>query len=289
MKTIFQLSTFLLFVTILLQACTKVSEPYYSVKSVYVDTTRRSILLEDYTGHLCVNCAPASKTANSLQELYEGQVFVIAVHAGDFAKPNSDPRYVPYLLSDYTCETGNEWNSYSGFEIEAWGYPRGLINRRYYKGSISFGPTDWNQAIQASIGLPKVAIMTVNNTYNSQTKVLNSKVDMKFLINYSGKVNLTVCLLEDSIYGGQLNSIKPDSTPIIKNFRFMHMLRGSLNGTFGEEITVNPQSGNILTKTYSFPFTGTDFKVAHCNVIAFISDGDTKEVLHVAKSSDIKP
>jgi hypothetical protein len=102
-------------------------------------------------------------------------------------------------------------------------------------------------------------------------------------------VNLTVCILEDSIYGGQLNNVPGDSIPIIKNFRFMHMLRGSLNGSFGEQIAVNPASGNLTTKSYTFDFTPTTWVPAHCSVIAFITDADTKEVLHVVKSADLKP
>ncbi|MCX6268731.1 MAG: Omp28-related outer membrane protein [Bacteroidetes bacterium] len=286
MKTNLKMAVLLLFGAVILQSCTKVDEPYYTVKSsVNVDTTKRSVLLEDYTGHQCVNCAPAAKIANTIQAYYPGQVFVIAIHAGSFARPNP-VSYPPYLLPDYRCTTGNDWNGFSSFNIDA--YPKGMVNRRPYKGSTSFGTSEWNQAVQEAIALPKVAVMTVNNSFNSQTKLLNSKVDVKFLTSYSGMVNLTVCILEDSIYGGQLNIIPPDSTPIIKNFRFMHMLRGSLNGSFGEEIAVNPSSGLLATRSFTFDFSAQSWVPEHCSVIAFISDAETKEVLHVAKSADLR-
>ncbi len=283
MKTIFPITIVLFFGAVFLQSCSKISEPYYTVKSVIVDTTKRSVLLEDYTGHLCVNCAPAGKIANTIQTLYSGQVYVIAVHAGSFAKPNPTS-YPPYLEADYRCSTGNDWNTSFGIEV----YPRGMVNRRPYKGSISFGTSDWNQAVEVAVGLPKVAVMTVHNTYSSQTKLLSAKIDVKFLIGYAGKVNLTVCILEDSIYGGQLNIIPPDSTPIIRNYRFMHMLRGALNGSFGEEIASSPATGNLVSKSYTFDFTGTSWVPEHCSIITFISDGDTKEVLHVIKSPDLR-
>jgi len=285
MKTIFRITIFLLLGAGLLHSCTKLSEPYYTIKSsILIDTTKRSVLLEDYTGHSCVNCAPAAKMANSLQQLYLGQVYVIAVHAGDFARPNP-VKYPPYLAADYRCAAGNDWNGYSGFNIDS--YPKGMINRRPFNGKTSFGTSNWNQAIQIAVGLPKVAVMTVHNTFTSQTKLLNSTIEVKFLLSYTGKVNLTVCILEDSIYGGQENNVKPDSIPIIKNFRFMHMLRGSLNGSFGEEIAINPASNNLITKSYSFDFSATSWVPEHCSVIAFITDADTKEVLHVVKSADL--
>ena len=286
MKTNLYIFLFLLSGSMLLQSCTKISEPYYTVKGVAVDTTKRYILLEDYTGHLCPNCAPAGKMANSIQELYAGQIFAIAVHAGDFAKPIPND---PYLSDDYTSTPGNAWNAFFAPQ----GYPTGMVNRRPYKGNTLLGTSDWISAIQIALGLPKIAVMTVHNTYSSQTKLLSTKVDVKFLVSYNVKVNLSVCILEDSIYGGQRNSVAGDSIPLIKHFRFMHMLRGSmkLNGTespFGDEIATNPSVNNLISKTYTCDFNGKNWVPAHCTVIAFISNAATNEVLHVAKSSYIK-
>ena len=270
---------------IILPSCTKVDEPFYTVKAVALDTNTRTVLLEDYTGHTCVNCAPAAKSANALQEAYKGQVFVIGVHAGSFAKP--DPtHYVPYLTADYRCATGNEWYGYSLFNIDQ--NPKGMVNRAPYKTKVSFVPSEWNNAIIEALKLPKAAIISMNNTFDTQNKTLAIRVETKFLIGFSTPVNLTVCILEDSIHGGQLNSIKPDSTPIIKNYTFMHILRGSVNGTFGEEIAISPASNAVVSKNYSFDFTDKSWIPGHCSVIAFISDATTKEVLHVAKSPVIR-
>jgi hypothetical protein len=284
MKPILQITLLLLAGTLLFPSCSKVDEPYYTVKSANVDTTLRSVLLEDYTGHLCVNCAPAATVSGTIQDLYEGQVFVVAVHAGQFARPNPSS-YYPYLTADYRCAAGNDWFGYSGFNID--GNPKGMVNRRPYQGKISFGTDQWSQAVQAAVILPKIAVMTVHNTFTPSTKLLNARVDVNFLLGYTGKVNLTVCILEDSIYGGQLNIIPPDSTPIIKNFRFMHLLRGSLTGSFGDEIVASPASGVLISKSYSFDFTPTTWVPEHCSVIAFITDADTKEVLQVTKSTEL--
>lgn len=271
--------------TAALTSCTKVDEPYYTVKSVVADTNFRTVLLEDYTGHLCTNCAPAATMANSIHALYPEQVFVIAVHAGPFAKPNPVSHY-PYLTGDYRSETGDAWYAHSPFNINV--NPKGMVNRRPFKNNLSFGTSDWNQAVSDAVKLPKMAVMTIHNTYSTQLKQMTSQVDVKLLSAYAGKVTLTVCILEDSIYGGQLNNIPPDSMPIIKNFRFMHVLRTSLNGSFGEEIANNPDAGTLVRKTFNFDFTPVSWIPEHCSIIAFISDAETKEVLHVAKSADLK-
>ena len=286
MKSIFQIAFTLFLGGLLLQSCTKVSEPYYTIKSVAIDTTTRTVLLEDYTGHTCVNCAPAAKSANALQELYKEQVYVIAVHAGSFAKPDLS-HYVPYLTADYRCATGNEWYDYSGFNIDQ--NPKGMVNRTPYKGKISFLPSEWGNAIDSALKLPKAAIMSMNNTFDNQNKTLTTYIATKFLLGFSVPVNLCVCILEDSIYGGQENKVPGDSIPIIKNFRFMHVLRGSVNGTFGEEIASSPAANALYTKNYSFDFSDKPWIPGHCSLIAFITNANTKEVLHVIKSPVIKP
>ncbi|MCX6277202.1 MAG: Omp28-related outer membrane protein [Bacteroidetes bacterium] len=294
MKTFFNISLSFLCGSLLLCSCTKIDEPYSTVKPVIIDTTTRSVLLEDYTGHICVNCAPGATMANTLQDLYHGQVYVIAVHAGFYAMPQTDTtqneikKYYPYLIGDYRCPTGNDWNNYADFKIEQ--NPSGMVNRRLWKGNPSFIPSEWYSAIQVAVVLPKVAIMSMNNLYNAQTKSLTSNVYVKFLVSYTGPVSLTVCMIEDSIYGGQLNNIKPDSTPIIKNFRFMHVLRGSLisGESFGSQIANNPIPSDYVAKSYPFDFSDKSWIPKHCSVIAFISDANTKEVLHVIKSPVIK-
>jgi hypothetical protein len=286
MKNIFRIALLLSLGGALLQSCTKVNEPYYTVKQVTADTNSRTVLLEDYTGHLCVNCAPAAKSANTLQELYEGQVFVIGVHAGSFAKPDL-VHYKPYLVADYRCATGNEWYSNSVFNIDQ--NPKGMVNRRAFNGKFSFVPSEWNNAVIAALEQPRVAYMSMSNTFDADDQTVSTRVDTKFLTGLTGKVNLCVCVIEDSIYGGQLNSIAGDSTPIIKNFRFMHILRGSINGTYGEEIADNPAASTVATKSYTFDFSSKSWVPGHCSLIAFISDASTKEVLHVIKAPVIRP
>ena len=264
-----------------LASCTKLSEPYYEIKGVSVDTNKRAVLLEDYTGHLCVNCASAGKMANSLQELYHGQVFVMAVHAGPFAKPSN--AHPPYLEANYSCPEAEEWYNFSGFNIL--GNPSGMVNRTPWNGKISFLPSQWTGALQYAITQPKLAIMTVHNTCDEVNNTLTTNIATKFLANYTGKITLTVCLLEDNIYGGQLNNDpKTDSVPIIKNYRFMHMLRENLNGTFGENLATDPSKDAIFKKTYQLCFDGKPWVRSNCSVLAFISDTESKEVLHVAKA-----
>ncbi|MCK9220357.1 MAG: Omp28-related outer membrane protein [Bacteroidales bacterium] len=266
---------------LLFPSCTKVEEPYYTVKSVYADTNMRSVILEDYTGHKCVNCAPAARMAQSIQELYPNQVFVISVHAGSFAQPDS-VKYGGILKDDFRCTTGNDWYNYSLFKIDQ--NPKGMVNRALYNGKISAVPSQWAGAVSVAVKQPKLAILTIKNVYNAGTKSLAIHIGTKFLQGISGQVNLCVCILEDSIYGGQLNSVPGDSIPYYKHFCFMDVLRGSVNGSWGDLLTTDPDENTIITKDYTFLFnTQPTWIPGNCNIVAFLMNSETKEILHAAK------
>jgi hypothetical protein len=150
-------------------------------------------------------------------------------------------------------------------------------------------PDQWAGAIAAAVALPKLAIISVHNTYDSVQKVLNTTVGTRFLKSIPGKINLCVCILEDNIYGGQMNNVG-DSIPYYKHFKFMDVLRGSLNGTWGSEISSSPGVNEVHQVTYSVDFKQhPDWVGKNCSILAFIMNPDSKEIFHSAKAPVINP
>jgi len=276
------LSLLILVTGFLLQSCDKLEAPYAVVKKIKADTTRRAVLLEDYTGHKCTNCAPAARTAHTLEKGYDGQVFVIAVHAGNFAEP--DTSHGQPFKEDFRCAAGNAWYSNPIFKID--GNPKGMVNRVPYNGKISYIPAQWTDAVATQAKLQKAAVMSIGNTYNAATRLLTTRVDSRFLICNQGKYNLCVVIQEDSIIGAQANAIPPDSTPVIYHFVFMDVLRGSLNGPYGEELTALIDTTSVITKTYEYTLDPA-WVPKHCKITAFIANAETYEVMHAARKKVI--
>jgi len=265
-----------------LASCNKIDAPYYTVKGGGGDTTKitRKVLLEDYTGHKCPNCPEAAITAHTLEETYNGKVIVMAVHAGYFADSSATGDFT----ANYKTSAGDEWNSY--FPIIS--YPSGLVNRKAFQGSVIIGNDLWAEAVDSIVNLPADAIIQITNTYNTSTRQLNMTVDSKFLNELLGKYNLTICILEDSIISPQKNSnpnIGP--TPIIYDYVFMHMLRGSLNGTWGDELTSLIDTSLIYSKTYS-TILNPIWIPKNCSVLAFISNTETKEIIQAEEKPIIQ-
>ena len=280
---------FVLFVLVFF-ACTKLEEPYTKViprvsKDTVIDwdtvTKVRRVLLEDYTGHKCVNCPEASILAASLEAQYEGKLHVLAVHAGVFAIPSS--------TGDYTLNLSNPTSEawYTSFGITS--NPNGMVNRKFFNGAQILVPDKWLASIEEIINTAQDAELLIINQYNASSRKLNLTVFSHFLNNLSGSYNLTVCIVEDSLIGAQKNnnpSVGP--SPDWLNYVFMDVMRGSVNGNNGELLTTAVNTGTTYMKKFIVTLNSA-WTPKNCHVLAFISNSETKEIIQVEKKRIIYP
>lgn len=261
----------------LLSSCSKVEPPYYTVREVTIDTNLRSVLLEDYTGMKCQNCPEAAEVAKTLEGLYMNQVFVIAVHAGYFANPDSNNPTSPFYSQDFRNATSQTWMS--TFKVVT--NPLGLVNRAYYNSTtqLTVQAAEWPNAVAAQVKLPKAAVMSMHNgiTIAKGDTTLTTSVQLRFLQKLEGKYNLCVCITEDSIVG-----VQQVGSTIKHDYVFNDLLRGAINGYFGEQITAANDTVTVIKKDYTQKLSGK-WNADNLNVVAFILNGDTKQVYHIIK------
>jgi len=269
----------ILLAVFLIQSCDKLNSPYRTLKESGNDTATvnvRKVLLEDYTGHLCVNCPTATQTAHTLETAFDGKLILISVHAGNLAVPSNAP-----FNTDYRSPAGEEW--YNTFGIYA--NPLGLINRRPFNGNVIVGADLWAAAVDSLIDKPPDALITNNNTFNTGTKTLTTVVSTKFKTLLTGAFSLNVCITEDSLISDQKNSDTLAGTvPTIYNYVFMDVLRGSINGNMGEALTPSVDTTQVYTKTYVYTFP-TTWVPKHCNVVSFVYNTSTKEIIQAEKAN----
>ena len=266
---------------VVFSACDKIEPPYIENPGGPdpPDTTKlvKKVLLEDYTGHTCVNCAEAGVVAHDLQGIYGEQLIVIAVHAGFFAWPvPSDP----FLTDDFRCDAGEAWNTYFGVELA--GNPNGIVNRvPSSPGNYIVSVDNWDGAINDELQKDPVAGMTIENDFNEGSKKLTTIVKTEFVEELAGTYSLLVCITQDSIISGQKNN-DPNvgDVPLIEEYVFMHTLQGSMNGDWGEVLIENPVVDQEYEKTYSITFED-DWVPKNCHVVAFVFDEDVKTILQV--------
>jgi thiol-disulfide isomerase/thioredoxin len=271
-----------------LVSCDKITDPIVK-KDVVVGTNFvtksnaaishfKKVLLEDYTGHTCGNCPAAADVAKQQADKYKDTIVVIAVHAGFFAKVK-----LPEYPASYTTTAGNDWDATSGFGVSNVGNPNGMVNRKNYAGNgLVQKETKWPTTIGIAIKDPMIVRLNVVTKYDTLVRSLSTDINAKFVAPYTNSIKISAVLIEDGIVGAQTDyRFSPD---LIEDYDFEHMLRGSLNGSWGEVLKNGPIAVNDSAKV-SYPNLGlsTDFKDKKVSVVVFAYDGTTREVLQVEK------
>jgi thiol-disulfide isomerase/thioredoxin len=267
----------LLLVAFVINSCDKVDPPY-TEKRDYCNGNK-NVLIEDYTGHGCNNCPEAAVLANELKEEFCERIVVIAVHAGFFAAPNFQNDTL--LSADFRTEAGNTWDTFFG--NSASGNPNGLIDRVKGPTGFVFYKDSWRKVADTLLQSSAKALISIQNDFNTNNNTLSTKVETVFDMNVNGNYKVIVCITQDNIIAPQLNKNEEiGEVPIDIDYVHNHVLRGSINGVWGEALNSSGSvaMGETYTKTYSQVFP-EDWIPTDCHVVAFIYNEETKQVLQV--------
>ena len=233
----------------------------------------RKVLLDDFTGHKCVNCPSAAKIGYELKDQHGEQLIIVAIHAGWFAEPSSSGLYT----ADYTTEVGDELNDF--FEIVA--NPAGLVNRIGEGQERILNPDEWASAVGTELAKPAESDIKISNDYESGSRTLSTTLEVKFLNSTSEVYRICAFITEDSIVSPQMNN-DPAVGPVpdIENYVHMHMLRGSLNGTWGDLVTDGSiEAGVTYTINLNDFQLDAGWKEGDCSVVAFVYLQSNQEII----------
>lgn len=270
---------------LLIISCDKVKNPRVNnntaIGSNYIEKDNsaiyniKKVLLEDYTGHTCGNCPKAAAKAEELKALYQDTLVVIAVHVGSFAEPT------PSYPADYRTPAGTNWDNFFG--ISAAGLPKGMINRvNYPTTSHIYSYTQWASVIPTLIRISPPVIIKMKTQYDTSNRVLNVLHNIIFNQNISNDLYLNSLIVEDSIIGKQKDySVYPDD---VDNYMFRYMLRGSLNGSWGNLVKSAPiNAGDSIQKNINGFYINANWNDKHLYVVSFVYDNANKQILQAEK------
>lgn len=259
---------------IILQGCDKIDAPYGEsggVAPVPTDSVVQKVLLEDFTGFHCTNCPDAHRLAKQLKALYKDRLIILGEHVGIFAQPNI---WGPMYTYDFRTQTATD--IYGAFANNL-PLPIGYVNRKAYQGTIPLYSGSWASAIAAELAkAPKAGIEFDTIHFDDATRVISGEVTVKFQTSVPEELNICFYTVEDSIVQPQL-----DNGVDIPQYDHLHVLRGSLNTTWGESIGSAHDSGSEVTVNFSGTYTPNDANPAHSFIYAILIDKTTKEVVQV--------
>lgn len=268
-------SIVILFAIALISSCDEINRPFEEKSGpIDVDTTKKKILIEDFTGHYCGNCPEAREIAERLTESYSN-VYTISVHEGPLAMKLPGLYKYDWIVPEATALAKK-------FKLVA--TPFGLINRTAFNGKSLITPDSWEAAVQAE--LTKTADIGISATasFNQTTKEISFNGNINFIKSGTGKEYLVVYIIEDSIVKPQKNDfLKP--VPHDTFYVHKHVLRASMNGNFGEPISESViAAGNKVAKSIKFTIPAEkDWRTEHLELIAIVRNNETEEILQVEK------
>ena len=269
---------FIVITVILYTSCDIIETPYISdsgsvevnveFPALNTDSVCRKVLIEEYTGHRCLNCPTGHERLSQLFNVYGDSLIAVCIHAGSLANPNTD---FPY---DFRTEAGTQL--YNDFALDP--VPIAIINRKQYNNQWGIDLDSWQNAINEIDRTQIYAGIQLINVYKSSENKLYAYSKTTMLKDYVNPVQLSLFLIEDGIVSPQKDGVLVD-TFYVHN----HVLRSGINGTYGTQFTVSGVVEKDSSYTLGFPvdFSGKDWNVANCTVVAILHDPQTKEVLQV--------
>lgn len=279
MKSILKIALSLV-VVVILQSCDKIEPPYKNDVVVIPPTqAERKVLVEDYTGHKCGNCPRASRAIYDLKSIYGDKLIILGIHAGTFA--TVFPAGSPFYTYDFRNPVGVELDT--DFGISQAGNPNGMVNRRLVNGSYILSSTTWSSEVATVLSNtdPVPVKITIDNNYNNTSRELQTTITTEFISSLSDSYKLSVYMVEDSIINWQKDY---DVTPNdVEFYAHREVLRGSMNGTYGDAIAAPTTAGTIKTNTYSTTLD-QEWDEAHFSIIAFLYNESTKEIIQVEQA-----
>ncbi|MBE0661078.1 MAG: Omp28 family outer membrane lipoprotein [Bacteroidales bacterium] len=258
------------------QACDKIDSPYKIQTSNIIDTgnvVKKVILIEEFTGQRCPNCPEMAVAIKSLKETFDDKVVVVAMHAGFFAIPIGQT-----FSTDYRTPASTELDQF--FDIGSSGYPKGLVNRTGYpSGTHRLESAELAGRIVELLEGDTLADIGITHNYSTISKELEVEINVSALAPLQKKLLLSVFITENDIVSPQQND-----TEVITDYVHKYVLRTSLNGTWGDQLsdgsTIDP--GTSFKQSYQTTLS-ENWNDENCNIVAFVYDGDTKEVLQAAE------
>ena len=262
-------------ISIAFASCDKVDFPHPGNNSGGTGASgERNILLEDYTGHTCGNCAEAAEVAEQLHGIYGNRVITVSIHAGFFAMPQGTK-----YPDDYRTTVGNDYDGFFG--ISTAGNPNGMVNRIDFPSTQHVkGHNDWGN-VMGSVPTEADVLIELSNVYDAGTRKVSVTSESEFVNALNGEYKLVLLLTEDSIIGKQKDYRQTNAD--LTDYVHRHMLRTDLNGSWGETLVNGTSSpGTPIVKNHELTLDAS-WKEDHCSIVAYIYDAATYEVIQVAE------
>ncbi len=250
--------------------------------------TNRNVLIEDFTGHLCIYCPFAAEKAHELEVANPGRVYTSTIHSGpDGTKTGFQATQAGLYSYDFTTPVGLEIGKFFGnlpgnnFTAN----PSGNVSRIIgTTANISTGKDDWEGKVSLLIGANalKVNLQSVVN-YFDQTHGAYIHIEVDKLAPVANELRLVVALYQDSL-------VKPQKFPGTDSLNYVHRdllishVQGGMNGQIISDNNLDPNGKYYFNYSLALP---ANIPADNAHLLIYVFDKATQEVYQVIKKKFI--
>ncbi len=235
----------------------------------------RNVLVEEFSGARCPNCPQGTLELDNLKELYDERLVILTIHAGDFAFTYPESRF------DFTTPEGDELLRFLGNPL---GYPSAVINRRRdpASGSYQAFSTKWPSLISESLQESPVLTLNIDVDYDSDTRILNARIQVFPEKGIEEETRLTVLLKEDHLVDPQADRAAESGR--VDHYDHKNVLRKILSDIDGDTLGDQMQAFESSERSffYTLPREDNWWKEEDISIVAFVT-GANGAVLQVTE------
>ncbi len=232
-----------------------------------IENPVKNVFLEEFTGHLCGFCPPATALANQLNNDLGERLVLMNIHAGTLAIVSSPP-----FNADYNTEVGDIYWS----QLEGGFNPSARINR--VTGIANVYPfSDWEGMINEELLMAPDVVTQMQVSYVPADGILNIHTHTQFINELSGSYSLLLFVVESHVISPQ-EDYNMDPSEVL-DYEHNHILRDAITGAYGLPISSNPIAGSEVAKSFSYQLN-SNWVADNCDVIAAVVDNATGEIIN---------
>ncbi len=247
-------------------ACDVINEDerYIEVEQGSAGERVQRVLIEEFTGRMCVNCPGGAAVVHDIQAAYEGRVVAVGIHAGMFAMPVG-----AFADMDLRTPEGDTYNTAFPYE----GNPAAMFNRSSRGGAtVSTNKDLWMTLAIGELEREPICEVSATAAYDEATRVATITTEVEAWESMPANVSLQVQLTESGIVASQVTE-----SGIDYEYVHNHVLRRAVNGTWGEKISSLP-AGEKSSYTHEITLE-EGWNAENCHIVVFVYENDTKRVL----------
>lgn len=262
---------YILSLLLLVAGCDIIDEKDRVIQTDELHFTNKIVLLEDFTGHKCVNCPVAADEIARLEEWCEGHLIAVSIHAGSYANTSGSA-----WKTDFRTKAGEAYNDY--FKPD--GYPAAMVDRVASNGKVTNNnvPT-WSSQVIDRLSEESPVEIKLEAVWQPGMEEIKLHAAVDFLRAVGNEPVLQLWIIEDHIVDAQL---MPDNT-INTAYLHRHVFRDAINDSWGESMGTGLTEGATIKKEYVYQPDIT-WKKKDLQIVAFVYDRKSHEILQAVKT-----